>query len=57
MAQKTNELLKDLPIWIVKVNSKWYRNMKTMAFIKKEHLANHLPKQQTEVKEYWWNKL
>jgi hypothetical protein len=47
--------LSKLPLWIVKVNSKWYKNTRTKAYIKKEHLANHLPKEetQTEVKPTW----
>ena len=44
-----------LPPYIIKVNSKWYRNMRTMLWIKKEHAANHIPKEiiVKEIKPSW----
>ena len=48
--------LSTLPPYIIKVNGKWYRNMHTMAWIKKEHAANHIPKEIIEAKKDWiWN--
>lgn len=52
---KPKQDLSTLPIWIVKVNNKWWRNMKNLDWIKKEHLAKHLPKEEVvqEIKQTW----
>jgi hypothetical protein len=59
MAHKQD--LSTLPLWIVKVNRKWYKNTKTQQWISAKNIQDHLPKEiKIEVKpttEYWWNKL
>lgn len=54
--------LSRLPLHIRRVNRKWYRNMKTLAWIPAERITDYLPKEETVIEpkqhqEYWWNNL
>lgn len=61
MKTKINPL-KDLPLYIIKVNSRWYRNTKTGAYVSASNITDHIPKDEINIEpkthqEYWWNNI
>lgn len=51
MAQKQD--LSTLPLWIVKVNRKWWKNTKTQQWISAKNIQDHLPKEEIQIKQDW----